>query len=99
MIVYNVTIKLEAGIEKQWLKWMKEEHIPELLNTGLFEDAKLCRLLELEEEGETFVAQYFCKNMEAYKTYLELHATSMREKGFERFGNKFIAFRTLMEVV
>jgi hypothetical protein len=100
MILYNVTIKVAPEIDDAWVKWMKEEHINDLLNTGLFTDARLCRLLEQDDsEGRTYTAQYFCQNMEDYHTYIDQHAPTMREKGLKRFGDKFIAFRTVMEIV
>jgi hypothetical protein len=99
MIVYNVTLKLDNSIVEDWLQWMKEEHMPELMSTGLFTGRRLCRLLEQDElEGATYVAQYFCNSINEYNTYIDKYANSMREKGFARFGNKFIAFRTIMEV-
>lgn len=98
MIIYNVTIKVEAGAAGDWVKWMKEEHMPELMRTGLFVDSRLCRLLEQDEtEGVTYVAQYFCDTMEHYNTYIAEHAQHMRDKGFASFGGKFTAFRTVME--
>jgi hypothetical protein len=99
MIIYNVTIKVENQIANEWLDWMKQEHIPELMKTGLFTDARLCRLLEQDEtEGITYIAQYFCKDIEAYSSYISDHAERMRDKSFARFGNRFIAFRTLMQI-
>jgi hypothetical protein len=100
MLIYNVSLKVEPGIADEWLKWMKEEHMPEVMQTGLFTDHKLLHLLQQDEkEGITFVAQYFCESMDHYTAYISNHAPSMREKGFKRFGNKFIAFRTLMETI
>jgi len=99
MIIYNVTIKIESVLANEWVNWMKQEHIPDLMNTGLFVDYKLCRLLEQDEsDGITYAVQYYCKDMDDYQTYISLHAPQMREKGFERFGNRFIAFRTVMQV-
>ena len=99
MIIYNVTLKLDNSIAEEWVQWMKEEHMPELMDTGLFTGRRLCRLLEQDElEGVTYVAQYFCNSIGEYNTYIDKHANTMREKGFARFGNKFIAFRTVMEV-
>ena len=99
MIIYNVTVKVDNDIAQNWVQWMKEEHIPELMKTGLFVDYRLCYLLEQDEtEGKTYTAQYFCDNMEHYNTYINEHASKMRQKGFERFGNKFAAFRTVMKV-
>ena len=99
MIIYNVTVKVDNDVADEWVQWMKIEHMPELMKTGLFVDYRLCRLLEQdEEEGRTYTAQYYCDNMENYNTYISEHATRMREKGMQRFGNKFIAFRTVMQV-
>lgn len=97
MIIYNVTIKVDNSIADEWVKWMKDEHMPELMQTGLFVDSRLCRLLEQDEtEGPTFVAQYYCDSMEHYDTYIAEHAQEMRDKGMTRFGGKFVAFRTVM---
>jgi len=99
MIIYNVTVKVETTIAADWVAWMKQEHIPDLLKTGLFVDYRLCRLLEQDEtEGITYTVQYFCDSLEHYQTYISEHAQRMRDKGFQRFGNRFIAFRTVMQV-
>jgi len=99
MIIYNVTVKVDTAIAKEWVHWMKQEHIPDLMKTGLFVDYRLCRLLEQDEtEGITYTAQYFCDSLEHYNTYISEHAQKMREKGFERFGNRFVAFRTVMKM-
>lgn len=100
MIIYNVTVKVLPEAANEWVKWMKEEHMDELINTGLFTGARLCRLLEQDDiEGYTYSAQYFCNSMDEYHAYIEQHAPRMREKGLARFGDKFIAFRTIMEEV
>lgn len=99
MIIYNVTVKVDHTIADEWVNWMKTEHIPDLMKTGLFVDYRLCRLLEQDEtEGRTYTAQYFCDSLEHYHNYIEEHAPKMREKGMKKFGNKFIAFRTVMAV-
>ena len=100
MIIYNVTVKVEKSVADSWVYWMKAEHMPDLMSTDLFIDCRLCRLLEQDEEdGVTFAAQYFCDGMEEYNEYIELHAEKMREKAFKIFGGKFVAFRTIMEVL
>lgn len=100
MIIYNVTIKIDNSIHDLWVQWMKDEHMPELMQTGLFTEYKLCRLLEQDDsEGPTYAAQYFCHSIEEYNEYISKHAPLLREKGLQKFGDKFIAFRTVMEVV
>jgi hypothetical protein len=50
MIIYNVTVKPENNIADAWLQWMKDEHIPDVINTGCFTKATLCKLLEVDDE-------------------------------------------------
>ena len=100
MIIYNVTIKIDSDVAERWVEWMKTEHIADLLNTGLFSDCRLCRLMEQDEgEGVTYVAQYFCDSMTQYNQYIDKHAEEMRNKGFQLFGGKFAAFRSIMEII
>ena len=100
MIIYNVSLKVEADVADEWTKWMKTEHMPEVMSLGLFSECRLCRLLEQDEvEGVTFSAQYSCAGMTEYNTYIDQYAEGMRDKSFKRFGGKFIAFRTIMEVI
>ena len=100
MIVYNITMKVTPAIEAAWLQWQQEEHIPEVMATGFFNNHRFYKLLEQDEnEGVTYVVQYFADNMQAYQDYIDKHAPSLRVKAQEKWGNQFIAFRTLMQAV
>jgi hypothetical protein len=100
MIIYNVTVKVEPSSAEDWLKWMQEEHLQDMMNTGLFSDYRLCRLMEQDEsDGISFVVQYHTDSVENYQSYIEEHAPRMRQKGLSKFGDKFVAFRTVMQVI
>lgn len=100
MLIYNVTIKVDWAIAEDWLKWMQEEHMPEVMETGCFERQQLVRLLQVDEaEGPTYAAQYFASTLSKYDDYLAHHAPALRQKTIDKWGDGFIAFRTLMQVV
>ena len=100
MIIYNVTIKVHESIKAQWLQWLKEEHIPDVINTGCFTHAVVMRLIEVDDtEGPTYAVQYHAQSKGLYNNYIENHASQMRQKGYDKWGDKFIAFRTVMQVV
>lgn len=100
MFIYNVTIKVHSSIWEQWLQWLQEEHVPEVLATGCFSDARVLRMLETDDsEGPTFTVQYSAESKAAYNKYIEQHAGLMRQQSFDKWGDKFIAFRSLMQVV
>jgi hypothetical protein len=100
MYIYNVTIKIQERIHEPWLQWLKEEHIPEVLATNCFSSANILRLLEIDDsEGPTYAIQYFAESKALYNQYIEKFAGIMRQKSFDKWGDKFIAFRSVMQVV
>lgn len=100
MIIYNVTIKLDWSIQQQWIEWMKETHIPAIMATGCFTTHQFVRLLDVdEEEGPTYAVQYFAETRQQLDNYIQQFAPALRQESFMKWGNKFIAFRTLMQVV
>ncbi len=99
MILYNVTVKVDQEIHDDWLKWMREIHIPDVMNTGLFLEHKLCRILHEEPDGVTYAIQYFCKDMKTLHQYQVQHATKLQAEHTERYKDKYVAIRTLMEVI
>jgi hypothetical protein len=99
-IIYNVTVKVEEGIADAWLQWLLQEHIADVMQTGCFTGYKVVRLLEVDDsEGPTYAIQYNADSKANYNRYIELHAPLMRQKLFDKWGNRFIAFRSLMQVV
>lgn len=100
MIIYNVTVKTDHSIARAWLAWLKEEHIPEVISTGCFTHATVLHLLEVDEsDGITYAVQYHSENKELYDRYISEFAGEMRRRATEKWGDKFIAFRSVMEVV
>ncbi len=100
MLIYNVTIKVDHTIATNWLQWLKEEHIPELIATGCFTNATILRLIEVDEtEGPTYAVQYHTESKSLYNRYIQKFSDTMRKKSMDKWGNKFIAFRSVMEVV
>jgi hypothetical protein len=100
MIIYNVTTKIESAIKDEWLTWLKEEHIRDILNTGCFINANILQLLETDDsEGPTFAIQYHAESKALYNRYIEMFAGIMRQKAIDKWGGRFISFRSVMQVV
>lgn len=100
MIIYNVTNKVNHSIAAGWLTWLKEEHIPDIINTGCFTHAVILHLLEADDtEGITYAIQYHSESKALYNRYSENYASRMRKRAMDKWGDKFIAFRSVMQVV
>ena len=54
MIIYNVTVKVDHSIADDWLSWLQQEHIPEIIATECFTDA---RNFEAKDEHRIVGAQ------------------------------------------
>lgn len=100
MIIYNVTVNIEESVEKEWLEWMKEIHIPDVLKTNLFSAAKMSKVLVEEQMGGiTYSIQYSCASHSDLNDYQQKYAQKLQAEHQHKYSGKFVAFRTLMEVV
>ncbi|MBS1729412.1 MAG: DUF4286 family protein [Bacteroidetes bacterium] len=100
MLIYNVTIQPSWDIHDAWKKWMVEVHLPEMMETACFTKFHFCRLLDIDEsDGPTYTVQYFAENRKQYNEYIRHFSPVLRQKGLDLWGNKMIAFRSLMDVV
>ena len=100
MILYNITTNITADMEQDFIDWMKSTHIPDVLETGIFFDHKFFKLLHDSEDGSiNYSIQFFTENLDKMMEYERLHAPKLREKTRERYQDKAVSFRSLLETV
>ena len=99
MLIYNVTLKIDNQVHDDWLTWMKSKHIPDVMATGCFKDSKIFKLLyQDEQDGKTYAIQYTVSDEKALNNYTKNFAPKLQEEHTNRYKDKFVAFRTIMEV-
>lgn len=100
MILYNETIKIEEGLQEEWLEWMRQEQLPAILATGKVSEHRICRLLHDDEDGGvTYAVQYFLPDLDTFRRYQQEDAPHFQRRQMERYRDRYVAFRTLMEIV
>lgn len=100
MIYYNVTINIHESVHDQWLDWMQNKHIKDVIATGKFSSARMVKVLVEEEMGGlTYAIQYTTDSKETLQHYYNEDAPRLREEGAKLFGDKMLAFRTELELV
>jgi len=99
MLLYNVTIIIEDSAAEEWLQWMKEVHIPEVMATEKFVSNRLLKVVDSPNEGVTYCVQYIAEHIAAYNDYQQNFAPALQADLQTKFENRFVAFRTLMEFV
>ncbi len=101
MIVYAVTSEVEVGAAPEWLAWMQDTHVPEVLATGCFTG---CRIAELQEPAAppgyvTFVLEYEAPTAELLARYQQRFAPALRQSHTARYGSSVRASRTVRRVI
>ena len=100
MLIYNITTKVDHDISEEWLRWQKEIHIPEIMATGFFSEHRFYKLLEHDDEsGTIFVTQFYSHSRTNYDRYILQNAPQLRKQALDKWGDKIISFRTLLQNV
>lgn len=100
MFIYNVTTNIEVSVHDEWLRWMQETHIPDVLATGKFLNAKMSQVLVEEDMGGiTYSVQFTTVNKETLQKYYTEDAPRLRDDAVKRFPNKFVSFTTELQVI
>lgn len=99
-ILYNVTVKIVIEKADEWIQWMTQTHIPDVMGTGKFLSYKMSEIFDDEsDDGRSFAIQYVAQNMESFQAYQAQDAKALQEEHATRYANQYVAFRTLMEIL
>ena len=99
MIIYRVEITLDAGIESEWLDWMKRVHVPDVVRTGCFSECQIYKVIDPTSTEPVYVMQYQCRSLEDYHRYRDNFAPALRKEHSDRFAGRFRGSRQLLEEV
>lgn len=98
--MYNVTVKVNYEVHEEWLQWMKEKHIPDVMNTGCFSSYKITRIVEEpDEHGVGFAIQYESPGLSMLQKYMTIFAKNLQEEHSQKYLGQYVAFRTVLEVL
>ncbi|HKP05360.1 MAG TPA: DUF4286 family protein [Chthoniobacterales bacterium] len=99
MVIYHVTIALEASIEAEWVDWMKRVHVPDVLRTGCFSACQICKVIGAAGDEVTYVLQYDCRSLEEYHRYRDNFAPALQKEHSDRFAGRFRGSRQILEEI
>lgn len=100
MIFYNLTVNIDKAVEREWLHWMRTEHVPAVMATGLPQEHKILHLLtEVDNGGATYTFQFtFPRKLDFFR-FQKYHSDELLEKLQQRFGTQYVTFQSLLEEV
>ncbi len=100
-LIYSVSVSVDEAEAPEWLSWMQQTHIPEVMATGCFIRYRMHRLLAPLEDPTSVIynVQYECADRADYDSYQREHATRLQAQSRERYGERIHAFRSLLELL
>jgi len=99
MYIYNVTVNIDDSVHDEWIDWMKKTHVPDVMNSGCFIESRIVKVLHVNDTGQTYSFQYTFKDMTDIERYQKEFAPALQADVKQKYGEKFTAFRTLLEIV
>lgn len=100
MFLFNITFNIEPTISQQWLKWMKANFVPAVMQTKLPRKSTILKLLtEIENTGTTYSFQFHFKSMEDFLNFEFNHKEQILDRHDMLFRGKFVQFSTLLEEI
>lgn len=101
MILYNVTINIDNRVADEWLAWMKEVHIPEVMATTYFIKYQICKMLTEYEDngGTTYAIQYFARHLADLEEYQRDYESDLQTKHHTRYPNQYVTFQSVLEIM
>tara|TARA_B100001250_G_C19501070_1_gene657427 strand:- start:7 stop:309 length:303 start_codon:yes stop_codon:yes gene_type:complete len=93
MIIYYIEITIQKDICKEWVRWMKKKHIPDMMATKMFIRQHFSKDEFIEYR---YHISYELKNMNDYIRYTEEFAKDLQNDHLIRFKDKFNAKRRIL---
>ena len=94
MIIYSVTVVIKKDVEDSWLKWMREEHIKEVMKTDHFTNWEMQKLLspEIAADESTYIINYECPSLDEYDKYKQKDALTFTKRTFRKVFRQVQSF-------
>jgi len=101
MHIYNTTYLVAEKQYDEWLKWLKEKHIPMMLATGFFFNPQIAKVLSADndQEGASMSVQFLVHDFNTLQEWDEKNADTLLDELAQRFGTDVLSFSTVLEVV
>ncbi len=99
MILYNLTAIVEEEFHDEWMDWMQQTFIPSVLNTNLFNNHQVLKVLDSPNPGITYCFQFTADGKDRFQTFRSKFETELLDNYYSRFENKAVTFSTLMEYI
>ena len=99
-LLFNMTINIDHAVHDQWMVWMTQIHIPEIMNTNCFESWKMSRVLGADDsKGINYAIQFVSPGIKAFEEFRDGHMKKLQDIHNQKFKDQYVLFMTLLEIL
>jgi len=99
MYIYNITFNVDKEIERDWLKYIKEKFIPQMLHSGLLQSSLTSKIMVDEAQGTSYSIQFAAENKSDLKKFIENELSPILHELHAKFSPKMVYFATELDVI
>ena len=100
MIISNITYSIDKTLEQDFLAWLKDVHIPDVMMTLKPKSYRIMRLLtEIENAGATFSVQYNFDNLSDFEQFENEFQKDLDYEIYKRYNGHYVFFPSLLEEI
>lgn len=101
MLIFNTTYLVSDKVHGAWLRWLKEQHVPFMLDCGCFSTPQIAKVLstEADQEGTSFSVQFRIADVASLNRWNAEHGEAFERRCGEKFGADVLTFSTVLEIV
>ncbi|ADQ79397.1 hypothetical protein Palpr_1250 [Paludibacter propionicigenes WB4] len=100
MLIFNITYLVSDKVRAPWLTWVREQHIPFMLNSNYFTQPQLARVItSAEQEGTSFSVQFRVEDMRTLKLWNQEFSAEFKEECSRQFGSEVVFFTTVLDLI
>lgn len=101
MIIYNTTYLVSDRMHSIWMKWLREEHIPAMLGSGIFTRPQVAKVLtaDAQQEGTSYSVQFHAADTEMLNTWYSGQGDRFVNELTSRFRQEVLLFSSVLELV
>lgn len=100
MLIFNTTFLVSDKAHGPWLKWVREQHIPFMLESEMFTKPQVAKVFSNEDqEGTSYSVQFHVTDLVTLENWHIKYAKNFEQNFAEKFGPEVIFFATVLEVI
>ncbi len=100
MLIFNITFLVSDKVHNTWLKWVREEHIPFMIDSTYFSQPQVARVVTSDkEDGTSFSVQFHVDDLRTLKQWNQEYSAKLKANCSQNFGTEVLFFTTVLELV